>query len=494
MKHWGMRFAFPKLLRKVIMMNKYFFFDRGIIQPQATRNFAVRTCKGVKDTENNPLFREDFFSEPSRKWEVRYDNGYPNLFYDPIMGIYRLYYTLFSHDPDSSGTPLENRIGKQYTPRGDRITSTAYAESKDGIHWVKPSLGLVEFEGSTDNNLLMMYAHGTSVMLDEQEIDPSKRYKLMTRVDYPGTRGFMAVSFSADGLHWQELLPWPKHNPQADSHNFVFRDHTDGMYKLITRIWKNGMRVSAMCESSDFIHWSEPKEVLRGSGFANQVYSMPVFRCGKLFLGLASVFHEGDMDDTDFDTVDLELTMATQVDTFDFVAPRDHLIERGAGRYPTGEFDCGCIYASPPVEIDGKNYIYYMGGNGQHTNYRETSFARAAFEIDKWACLVPKNPDKESQVMTSMFHFYGETFEIMADIDHVSNLKVALFNHYRDQEPIEGYGFEDAALEPGENGYFRVRFSKPLMELSTKNPRIVIKSKNAKLYAIRGELAISTTR
>ena len=476
------------------MMEKYFFFDRGILQPQATRNFQIRTCKGVKDTANNPLFREDFFSEPARKWEVRYDNGYPNLFYDPLAGVYRLYYTLFSKDPDSASTSLEARIGKQYTPRSDRITSTAYAESKDGIHWVKPSLGLVEFEGSRDNNLLMMYAHGTSVMLDLQEVDPAKRYKLMTRVDYPGTRGFMAVSFSADGLHWQELLPWPKHNPQADSHNFVFRDHTDGKYKLITRIWKNGMRVSALCESTDFIHWSEPKEVLRGSGYEHQVYSMPVFRWGKLFLGLASIFHEGDTEDKDFDTVDLELTMATQVDTFDFVAPRDPLIERGTGTYPTGEFDCGCIYASPPVEIDGKIYVYYMGGNGQHTNYRETSFARAAFEPDKWACLTPKDLDRESQVRTNSFHFYGETLELLADAESLSDIRIALFERWHDREPIPGYGFDDAVLEPAEKGYARIRFAKPLLELDTKNPCMVIKARNAKLYALRGDLIINSTR
>ena len=30
----------------------------------------------------------------------------------------------------------------------------AYAESDDGISWKKPSLGLIEFEGSTDNNLV----------------------------------------------------------------------------------------------------------------------------------------------------------------------------------------------------------------------------------------------------------------------------------------------------------------------------------------------------
>lgn len=475
-------------------MKQYFFFDRGILQPQATRNFEIRACKGVKDRENNPMFREDFFSQPPRKWEVRYDNGYPNVIYDPREKLYRLYYTLFSKDPDSAGTSLEERAHKHYTPRGDRITSTAYAESRDGIHWEKPSLGLVEFEGSRDNNLLMMYAHGTSVMLDEQEVDPAKRYKLMTRVDYPGTRGFMAVSFSPDGIHWQELIPWPYHNPQADSHNYVFRDHTDGRYKLITRIWKNGMRISAMCESTDFINWSEPVEVLRGSGYENQVYSMPVFRCGDLFLGLASMFHEGDMDAEDFDCVDLELTMATRVHTFDFVAPRDPLIPRGEGRYPGGEYDCGCIYAAPPVEIDGKQYVYYMGGNGQHTNYRETSFCRASFEKDKWAYLGPKDSSRMAQVMTSPFHFYGERFEILAQLEEGDSLQVALYENYHSREPLEGYGFADASVTKGDDGYYRIRFAKPLLALDTKSPCIVIRCKTGKLYTLRGELIINTTR
>ena len=475
-------------------MEKYFFFDRGILQPQRSNNFEIRTCKGVKDTVNSPMFREDYFSEPPRKWEVRYDNGYPNVIYDPREKLYRLYYTLFTKDPDSASTSLEERAGKQYTPRGDRITSTGYAESRDGIHWVKPSLGLVDFEGSRDNNILMMYAHGTSVMLDDQELDPNKRYKLMTRVDYPGTPGFMAVSFSPDGIHWQELIPWPNHNPQADSHNFVFRDHTDGRYKLITRIWKNGLRVSAMCESTDFITWSEPVEVLRGRGFENQVYSMPIFRCGKLFLGLASIFHEGDTDAEDFDCIDLELTMATQVRTFDFVAPDDPLIPRGTGRYPAGEYDCGCIYAAPPVEIDGKVYVYYMGGNGQHTNYRETSFCRAAFEPDKWAYLGTKHRDRASQAMTALFHFYGERFELLADVDKPEDLEIALFARYFDKEPMEGYGFGDAKIERGEDGYCRIRFAKPLLDLDTTNPCIVIRSKNCKLYALRGDLTIVASR
>ena len=37
---------------------------------------------------------------------------------------------------------------------------TCYAESKDGIHWKKPELGLVEFNGSKANNIVMATING----------------------------------------------------------------------------------------------------------------------------------------------------------------------------------------------------------------------------------------------------------------------------------------------------------------------------------------------
>jgi hypothetical protein len=35
---------------------------------------------------------------------------------------------------------------------------TCYAESRDGITWTKPKLGLVEFNGSKDNNIILIGA------------------------------------------------------------------------------------------------------------------------------------------------------------------------------------------------------------------------------------------------------------------------------------------------------------------------------------------------
>ena len=44
------------------------------------------------------------------------------------------------------------RPGEQVVPGHDQLT--CYAESHDGITWTRPSLGLFEFKGSKDNNIV----------------------------------------------------------------------------------------------------------------------------------------------------------------------------------------------------------------------------------------------------------------------------------------------------------------------------------------------------
>lgn len=474
-------------------MDKYLFLNRSYLQPQGIRNAKLTVCKAKKDEKHNPLFTEEFFANPPKKWEVRYDNGYPNVIYDEKYGVYRLYYTLFTKDTDSATTPREDRSKRDYMPHKSRITSLCYAESKDGIHWEKPNLGLVEFEGSTDNNILFRYAHGTGIMLDTDETDSKKRYKLVTKVEYPGNVNFMAVNFSEDGIHWGEMIKWPHINPAADSHNLPFRDKQDGLYKVISRVWKDGVRISVICTSRDFLNWSAPMEIIRGNGYEDQVYSMPVFWQDRFYLGLASMFHEGDREDSDFDTVDLELTIGTDAQTFDRVAPKQYLIERGAGHYPTGEFDCGCIYAAPPVEIDGKLYIYYMGGNGQHTNFRETSFARASLEKDRFAYYEAKDETRESIVPTYTFNAYGDRFFADYDCAKDGKLEIAVAPSFR-SKAYDGFDFTDCVITKDEKGLSSISWKKPLTSLETEDLVFIFRFNNCRLYSFSGDIAHQNAR
>lgn len=346
----------------------------------------------------------------------------------------------------------------------------------------------MDFEGSTDNNMLFRYAHGTGVFLDDAETDPARRYKLVTKVEYPGGRTYMAVNFSEDGVHWGEMIQWPRNNPPADSHNFPFRDKVDGLFKVITRTWKNGVRISSICSSRDFINWSEPREILRGDGFESQVYSMPVFWYNGIYLGLASMFHEGDRSAPNFDTVDCELTYAATTDKFDRVAPYQYLIPRGQGSYPTGDFDCCCIYAAAPIDMGDRLCFYYMGGNGQHTNFRETSFARGFLKKDRFAWYEPREADREAVLPTCRMNIYGNHLSVLADVEDGGSLTAAICPSWKDA-PYQGFGYEDCVLTPGKDGYTRISFrNKKLMDLENATACVVFRFRNARLYGLRGEV------
>ena len=57
-----------------------------------------------------------------------------------------------------------------------------HAVSKDGINWEKPSLGLVEFNGSKDNNIVLLPDEtdimAGIVLYEPDDPDPNKHFKL----------------------------------------------------------------------------------------------------------------------------------------------------------------------------------------------------------------------------------------------------------------------------------------------------------------------------
>jgi len=81
---------------------------------------------------------------------------------------------------------------------------------------------------------------------------------------YSQENNYMAVAFSRDGIDFSNPQRWPKYNPPADTHNFVFMDPKTNRYVLVTRVWKDGIRIAAKSESSDFLTWTEPEEIARG--------------------------------------------------------------------------------------------------------------------------------------------------------------------------------------------------------------------------------------
>ena len=85
---------------------------------------------------------------------------------------------------------------------GDPMDPTrrlAYATSKDGVNWGKPKLGLVEYNGNKENNLVdVAGGNGWYVAYDPDDADSSRRFKMISI----GELMRLQVHFSADGVSW----------------------------------------------------------------------------------------------------------------------------------------------------------------------------------------------------------------------------------------------------------------------------------------------------
>eukprot|EP01048_Picozoa_sp_COSAG05_P018895 COSAG05_NODE_2851_length_2571_cov_29.580150_2_plen_261_part_00 len=97
-----------------------------------------------------------------------------------------------------------------------------------GVTWDKPELGLVEFDGSTANNIIIA-AGGATVFLDDNpNALPAEKFKLITDWWRPGLAQAGATMFaSADGFNFSRMT----NNPGifgSDTQNIVFWDPRAG--------------------------------------------------------------------------------------------------------------------------------------------------------------------------------------------------------------------------------------------------------------------------
>lgn len=211
--------------------------------------------------------------------------NYHNFFYD--NGIWRMYYLGWGF---GKGKNLGIRV--------------CYAESRDGIHWEKPSLGLCEFEGSTDNNIILdQETLGWTIdnfMVfrdDNPRCPPAHQYKAILR---NGKDGVLEYYVSPDGFHWTAGGIVTKEGA-FDSLNIAFWDeraqkyrcyyraaHRPGERDIIKTFNESHIRDIRYIESEDFANWSEPKLLDFGEGEDVPLYTnvvAPYYRAPQILMG-----------------------------------------------------------------------------------------------------------------------------------------------------------------------------------------------------------------
>jgi hypothetical protein len=205
------------------------------------------------------------------------------------------FYTTILKDGDRYRMYYRGHPGSDWTK-----SVTCYAESCDGNMWIKPSLGLVEVNGTRKNNAILPAGEAFAPFLDGRPGVPrDERFK--ANLNAPG--GLMGY-VSGDGIHWRpvkkELLirgTLPNH---FDSQNVMFWSEAEQCYLVYARHMVGGKRATARATSSDFLNWS---------GFTPMTYSdthsttpsqhlytnqtQPYFRAPHIYISLPGRFQAG---------------------------------------------------------------------------------------------------------------------------------------------------------------------------------------------------------
>ncbi len=184
-------------------------------------------------------------------WELGWLFGYGTVLED--KGTYKMWYTAcpaFGY----------NKISDYHE---SNETYLCYAESKDGVRWEKPNLGIYEWHGSRANNILLRVSLETSTVFIDPKAADAQRYKLLANIHKtmsPPNGPGVYIYTSPDGLNWT-LHPALLFPFLPDSQNQVFYDTRLQKYVAYTRIW-NPLRKVGRLETDQILDpWPYDKSV-----------------------------------------------------------------------------------------------------------------------------------------------------------------------------------------------------------------------------------------
>jgi hypothetical protein len=291
-----------------------------------------------------------------------------------------------------------------------------YATSRDGIEWEKPMLGLRDYKGSKQNNLMLpvtryefkdpltgreiLSQDGDGITInhaiyDAADPNPARRYK---GAGHKGPlcclRGGRGAGFypaiSPDGRSWQLLET--AFVPTADESHFNLDEERGFYYATVKHNGPYGRSVY-LSVSKDFDHWTDPRDCLifhadqrdqelgaervqlhlrdpnlrkpafhEPEQYVTDIYNLPVFRYEGLYIGLPTVFNHSGNSSVNSDGFNMvELAASRDLITWERIGNREKFIPLseldGERNYDTAQL----LAANRPIVKDGEIWFYYTG-------------------------------------------------------------------------------------------------------------------------------------
>lgn len=310
---------------------------------------------------------------------------------------------------------------------GDTTEVTRYSESRDGIHWTKPNLGLVEVDGSRDNNVILHeapFCHNFAPMLDTRPgVPATERFKALA-----GTVKSMLYAFvSEDGIHWHKWRNEPviRYTKEYafDSQNVSFWSESEGCYVCYFRHFLD-KKLRSICRttSKDFENWTEPVPMKPNFPGEHLYTSLthPYFRAPHIYIATPTRFHPGRGESTDI------LFMTARGDSAYDRTFREAFIRPGLDPARWGNrsnYAAWNVVPTGPTEMS----IY------------TTPFRRFTLRTDGFAS-VHAGAD-EGEMLTHPLRFTGQTLVVNYSTSAGGSLKVEIQDAAG--KPLPGYSLAD---------------------------------------------------
>jgi hypothetical protein len=443
---------------------------------------------------------------PEHAWEGVGTAPWPSVFlfgdvvWDGETKQYRMWYT----------TAKRDMAGGQH--------DVLYATSADGIEWQKPlDLGLVDYQGSSANNILIADTSAQTVLHMPHEPDSGKRYQLLT---FDRSVHAYAWRYSPDGLRWSAPVKIPAlAGPgMADNLNVAY-DHTRGLYVIAVKKFDNeyehpvvgrlpgpgfrrwfmttsrdGIECSPLVEMTDLINVDDKQQYMIGERCSGlNTYGLSMHAYHGVYLGIQWFFrvtdtegfytcHGGPMDGRLLFSRDP--AQQWQVPTRDFVIPRGSKDEWDWGMI------CG-IANRPVLSPDGNEWRYYYGGwdFGHGTSRRRACIGLAKLRVDGFASI--DSPDAAGVLETPPLTFAGR--ELVLNVSATGRDTEGTRNFARVElldgsgQVIDGYGQDDCdpIHSNSVNRLVTWRGNRDVSQLAGCEIRLRVFLKGAELYAFQ---------
>lgn len=379
--------------------------------------------------------------------------------------------------------------GSNENPKPAHPEVTAMAESKDGINWTKPKLGVIEFDGSKDNNIVWMNP-GSHAFTPFKDANPgakaAERYKAVT-IMRPGqdrNKPYALFAFvSDDGVRWKLMSEEPIIiDGLFDSQNLAFWDSVRAEYVCYYRDWKNDIRTIKRATSKDFRKWTPGKDVVYMGAPAEDLYTnaiTPYFRSPGVYLGFPKRFVPDRKAVADHPVVGVsDGVFMSSRDGLNFYLWNEAFIRPGVDE--KNWTDRNIMTAWGMLDLTpGEISLYYS----EHYRHPTNRLVRATLRTDGFCSLHAGG--ERGEVVTKPLVFAGGELVINYATSAVGSIRVEV----RDVggTPVGGFGVEDCQVIYGDDIERVVRWKSgsSVSALAGKPVRLVFEMLDADLYSIR---------